>query len=126
MPYVVLLLKAVETWAAANGGAAQHHALMLWEDCAECYAGLGYRGNKQADASLFSFGPIKFSTALQGGVLCLRDASLAAKARSLHSCWPIQSRLAYFLRALRFFVSSASLLSFTSSVVSFARCLGTT
>ena len=83
---------------------AQHHALMLWEDCAECYAGLGYRGNKQADASLFSFGPIKFSTALQGGVLCLRDASLAAKARSLHSCWPIQSRLAYFLRALRFFV----------------------
>ena len=46
--------------------------LDIWEDCAQCYSGRGYMGSKFANASFFSFGPIKTATALGGGLAVLR------------------------------------------------------
>jgi len=51
---------------------AAERGLLLIEDCAQAYGGHEYRGDPRADASLFSFGPIKTATALGGAVMVLR------------------------------------------------------
>lgn len=64
---------------------ANENKLEIWEDCAQCYTGstisteesgsnnTGYMGSKFANASFFSFGPIKTATALGGGLVVLRS-----------------------------------------------------
>ncbi len=55
--------------------AAARHGLLLWEDCAQVFTGLGgYLGHPRSDATFFSFGVIKRATALGGGVARIRDA----------------------------------------------------
>jgi alkyldihydroxyacetonephosphate synthase len=66
---------------------ANEKKLDIWEDCAQCYTGrsrsaeesestnAGYTGSKFANASFFSFGPIKTATALGGGLAVLRSPS---------------------------------------------------
>ncbi|KAL9182467.1 hypothetical protein ACHAXT_013119 [Thalassiosira profunda] len=73
---------------------ADEDGLEIWEDCAQCYAGLpsgaplkikaeeegssvrlGYTGSEFADISFFSFGPIKTATALGGGVAVIRQTN---------------------------------------------------
>ena len=49
-------------------GKAKEHGLLLWEDCAQAFDGC-YAGHPEADAVMFSFGPIKTATALGGGLL---------------------------------------------------------
>ena len=51
---------------------ANENKLDIWEDCAQCYTGRGYTGSNFANASFFSFGPIKTATALGGGLAVLR------------------------------------------------------
>ena len=53
---------------------AEHHRLLVIEDCAEAFDGLRYRGHPRSDAVLFSFGPIKFGSVFQGGLLRVRAA----------------------------------------------------
>lgn len=48
---------------------------LLVEDCAQAW-GENFRGNAEADVSLFSFGPIKRRTALGGAVAVFRDETL--------------------------------------------------
>ena len=48
------------------------HGLMLIDDAAESFEGLGYTGSKLADMSLFSFGIIKTACAFGGGIVVLR------------------------------------------------------
>ena len=67
---------------------ANENKLEIWEDCAQCYTGrnrsteesgsnnTGYMGSKFANASFFSFGPIKTATSLGGGLVVLRSPSL--------------------------------------------------
>lgn len=58
-------------------GVAARHGLLLWEDCAQVFTGLGgYLGYRDSDATFFSFGVIKRATALGGGVARVRDASV--------------------------------------------------
>eukprot|EP00985_Skeletonema_marinoi_P018612 scaffold10417_cov137-Skeletonema_marinoi.AAC.36 len=52
---------------------ANENKLDIWEDCAQCYSGSGYTGSSFANASFFSFGPIKTATALGGGLAVLRS-----------------------------------------------------
>ena len=76
----------------------------LIEDCAECFTGLGptaYRGSKHADLSLFSFGTIKTSTALGGGIGTIRDTHIfdQMKRKYLHM-YPQQKQSSFFQKII--------------------------
>ena len=81
---------------------ARQHSLILLEDCAQAFEGDRYRGNDEADVSMFSFGPIKTATALGGGLFRVRDASLLKRVRELQSEYPVQSRW-FFLKRVLFY-----------------------
>ncbi|MEM9162036.1 MAG: DegT/DnrJ/EryC1/StrS family aminotransferase [Cyanobacteria bacterium P01_F01_bin.4] len=81
---------------------AQAHNLLVIEDCAQAYVGQQYRGHPESDVSLFSFGPIKTATALAGGILQFREISLCDAVREQQDRWPIQSRLRFLSRILKY------------------------
>lgn len=81
---------------------AQAHHLLVLEDCAQAYAGAIYRGHPESDVRLFSFGPIKTATALAGGILQFRDAALCQATRQRQEQWPIQNRLRFLTRILKY------------------------
>ncbi|MCA9058665.1 MAG: DegT/DnrJ/EryC1/StrS family aminotransferase, partial [Planctomycetaceae bacterium] len=74
---------------------AREHGLLLIEDCAQAFDGSRYLGHPAADVVMFSFGPIKTATALGGGILRVRDASLRQQMRDRQHNWPPQSRSEY-------------------------------
>ncbi len=68
-------------------GVAERHGLAVVEDCAEAHGAL-YKGRKVGgigDIGCFSFYANKILTTGEGGMLTLRDAALADRARSLKS-----------------------------------------
>ena len=79
---------------------ARHH-LPLLEDCAQAFLGPGDTGSPSALASFFSFGPIKTSTALGGGLVLVRDHRLLSRMRELHRAWAVQTRPAFARRVAR-------------------------
>jgi perosamine synthetase len=81
---------------------ARRHKLLVVEDCAQAYAGLQYEGDPRADASMFSFGTIKNSTALGGAVVRVRDADLLARMRAAQESYPLQPRLPYLKRLAKY------------------------
>ncbi|MBP0020511.1 MAG: DegT/DnrJ/EryC1/StrS family aminotransferase [Cyanobacteria bacterium SBLK] len=81
---------------------ARSHQLLVIEDCAQAYTGTDYRGHPQSDISLFSFGSIKTATALGGGVLHFRDASLCQAVRDRQEQWPIQSQQQFCFRLCKY------------------------
>ena len=80
---------------------AEEHGLLLWEDCAQAFDGR-YAGHPEADAVMFSFGPIKTATALGGGLLRVRDRELLARMRSAQETWPLSSNRAFVSRVARY------------------------
>ncbi|MCA9015743.1 MAG: DegT/DnrJ/EryC1/StrS aminotransferase family protein [Planctomycetaceae bacterium] len=69
---------------------AREHRLFVVEDCAQAWCEPDWRGNTQADASLFSFGPIKTATAL-GGALCrVSDPNILDRMRNRQAQEPVQ------------------------------------
>lgn len=72
---------------------AQRRGWLLWEDCAQAFTGDAWRGDPASDLALFSFGMIKTATALQGGLLRVKDADVRARMHALQLGWPRQSRL---------------------------------
>ena len=81
---------------------AGQHGLFLIEDCAQAFTGDHYRGATVADVSLFSFGPIKTSTALGGGMLRFRDAELGRLVREHMRQWPQQDNRQFLLRLIKY------------------------
>ena len=81
---------------------ARAHDLFVIEDCAQAYHGDDYRGDVGADASLFSFGPIKTATALGGGVMRLKSPALANRLRQIQYSYPVQNRMSYLCRLLKY------------------------
>lgn len=81
---------------------ARERNLLLLEDCAESWTGDGWLGDERADVRLFSFGPIKTATALAGGLLLFRDAALCGRVRAVQAGWPVQSRLGYLARLIKY------------------------
>jgi dTDP-4-amino-4,6-dideoxygalactose transaminase len=70
---------------------AREHNLFVVEDCAQAWCERQWRGNEQADASLFSFGAIKTATAL-GGALCrVKDPEILARLREIQTHAPVQA-----------------------------------
>jgi perosamine synthetase len=80
----------------------QKYNLILVEDCAQAFTGSKYYGHPQADISFFSFGPIKSSTALGGGVTLLKDKTLAEKIRDIQQQYPKKTELWFFARVWKF------------------------
>jgi perosamine synthetase len=81
---------------------ARRRGLLLVEDCAQSFRGPENAGDPLADVSLFSFGPIKTATALGGALVRVRDPDLRAQTRALQATWPVQPRLEYATRVLKF------------------------
>jgi perosamine synthetase len=105
----------------------RRHGLLLVEDCAQAYNGDGYRGSQHTDVALFSFGPIKTSTALGGAVVWVRDAALAARMRSAQAALPPQARGTFLRRVLKY--AAIKLLLLPPAYTAFAvlcRMMGTT
>jgi perosamine synthetase len=101
---------------------ARRHQLLLVEDCAQAYRGDGYRGSPYSDVALFSFGPIKTSTALGGALMWIRDARLAARMRSRQAVLPQQSRVPFVRRVLKY--AAIKLLLLPPAFTLFARLCG--
>jgi len=84
----------------------------IWEDCAECYAGKeGYKGSEYANVHFYSFGTIKTSTALGGGICVLNgmldDASKSTSEqmkRILHTLHDAQTRKDYLMKVVKAFL----------------------
>lgn len=72
-------------------GVAQRHGILVIEDCAEAYSGPQWTGHAEADLNLFSFGPLKTSTAIGGGLVRVRDPKIRASMRSILESDPVQS-----------------------------------
>lgn len=80
---------------------AREHGLLLVEDCAQAFVGPDKVGHPDADASLYSFGTLKTSTALGGAVLKVRDAQVLCRMRELEAAYPVQDRSDYAARLLK-------------------------
>jgi perosamine synthetase len=81
---------------------SQKYNLILIEDCAQAFAGNKYYGYPEVDASFFSFGPIKSSTALGGAVILLQDKLLAKKILERQQQYPKKSEFWFFIRVIKF------------------------
>jgi dTDP-4-amino-4,6-dideoxygalactose transaminase len=81
---------------------ARQHDLLVIEDCAQAFVGSAYAGHPDSDCALFSFGPIKTATALGGAVVRVRDAALGSRMRDLQNAYPVQTRLAYLKRLVKY------------------------
>jgi dTDP-4-amino-4,6-dideoxygalactose transaminase len=81
---------------------ARARGLVLIEDCAQAFTGDAWRGHRDSDACLFSFGPIKNATALAGGIASFRDAGLRERVRAVQAGWPVAGRWRYLARLLKY------------------------
>jgi len=81
---------------------ASDHGLLLVEDCAQSFFRVGDAGHWASDVVLFSFGPIKTSTALGGAVARIRDRGLRNRMNDLLNRDPVQTRASFAKRIFRF------------------------
>jgi dTDP-4-amino-4,6-dideoxygalactose transaminase len=81
---------------------ARKYNLLVIEDCAQAFAGREFTGHDGALASMFSFGPLKYATALGGAVLRVRDPALLERMRAIQATYPVQRTRAYLKRLLKF------------------------
>lgn len=81
---------------------AKRNGIMVFEDCAEAFCGLEFTGNRQADVSMFSFGLIKTSTALGGGILTIRNPSLLYSVKSIQSQYSSQTTSKFLVRVAKY------------------------
>lgn len=80
---------------------AREHSLLLIEDNAQSFRGPDRMGDVRADVSMYSFGPLKTSTALGGGILRVRNPALLDAMRTLNSGRPVQHRREFLSRLVR-------------------------
>ena len=81
---------------------AQRYGVDVIEDCAQAFAGPSWTGTQTATVSLFSFGPLKTTSALQGGIAVVRDPKLLEVMKQRRIAYPRQSTWSYLMRVIRF------------------------
>ncbi len=81
---------------------AERHGIEVIEDCAQAFSGQHWWGTQGATVSLFSFGPMKTATALQGAVVVVRDSVLAKAMKRELATYATQPTWRYLVRVLRF------------------------
>lgn len=82
---------------------AKKHNLIIFEDCAQAYAGDIYEGDPKSDVVMFSFGFIKTNTAVSGAVIKINNGELYAKATALNEQYIRQDTSRYFKKLLKVF-----------------------
>jgi perosamine synthetase len=80
---------------------AKKHNLMIFEDCAQAYAGDIYEGNPASDVVMFSFGFIKTNTAVSGAVIKINSGALLQKVAELNEQYTRQQTSFYFKKLLK-------------------------
>ena len=78
------------------------------EDCAQAFAGSSWSGSEGATLSLFSFGPMKTATALQGAIAIVREPALQESMNRLLITYPTQPTWRYCARILWFSAMKAA------------------
>ena len=96
---------------------AARRGLFVVEDCAQAFEGLGDAGDPRADASFFSFGPLKSATALGGALARVADPALRERMRRTQAGHPLQTRGSYLVRLVRFIGLKALTYRTTSSAL---------
>lgn len=81
---------------------ARSKGILAVEDCAQAFNGRAYPGSAKADLSLFSFGPIKTSTALGGALIRVHDDSLRGRMRAIQANYPMQPDKKHLKRIAQF------------------------
>jgi dTDP-4-amino-4,6-dideoxygalactose transaminase len=76
--------------------------VLVLEDAAQAFTGPDWRGDPRADVSLFSFGPIKTATALQGAVLRVRDRGVLERMRAAHASLPRATQGEFARRVVKY------------------------
>jgi perosamine synthetase len=104
---------------------AREHDIIIVEDCAQSFRGWNNIPSTGADISLYSFGPIKTSTALGGAVAMVQNERLLSQMRRVQEAYPIQSRFEYALRIMKYsLLKLASARPIYSIVFSLIKMLG--
>jgi len=80
---------------------AREHGLYLLEDCAQSFVGLHEKGHPGSDVTLYSFGPIKTTTAMAGAILRFKDPELRRRMLEAQARYPVQRRARFLKRTLR-------------------------
>ncbi|MES2453960.1 MAG: aminotransferase class V-fold PLP-dependent enzyme [Bacteroidota bacterium] len=80
---------------------ANKHNLLVFEDCAQAYAGNLYKGNPESDVVMFSFGLIKTNTAIKGTLLKIKNARLYDEVSVLNGKYPEQKTSDYFKKLIK-------------------------
>lgn len=81
---------------------AREHDIIVVEDCAQSFRGWNNVKSTTADIALYSFGPIKTSTALGGAVVTVHNERLLSHMRQLQEAYPIQSRFEYARKIMKY------------------------
>ena len=81
---------------------ARSKGITTVEDCAQAFNGRAYPGSAAADLNMFSFGPIKTSTALGGALIRVRDDTLRDRMRAIQAAYSIQPDSKHLKRVFQF------------------------
>jgi perosamine synthetase len=81
---------------------ARSKGIVTVEDCAQAFNGRAYPGSTTADLNMFSFGPIKTSTALGGALIRVRDDAVRGRMRAIQATYPIQPDSKQLKRVFQF------------------------
>lgn len=104
---------------------AERHNIPVIEDCAETFCGFERIGNPRSDLVLFSFGVIKFCTAMGGAIAKIKDADIYTKMYRLHESYTVQSQREYLKKVLKYYFVYFILLPYpTHFIVYVAKTLG--
>ncbi|MCU0711578.1 MAG: DegT/DnrJ/EryC1/StrS family aminotransferase [Pirellula sp.] len=104
---------------------ARENNVLVVEDCAQSFRGWDNIQSTIADVSLYSFGPIKTSTALGGAVATVHDERLLSQMRRVQASYPLQSRFEYAQKVMKYsLLKLASARSIYSIVFSLIKMLG--
>ena len=80
---------------------AKKYNLIIFEDCAQAYAGSLYNGNSASHVVMFSFGFIKTNTAISGARIKINDPVLYAEVTKRNEQYPQQRAGSYFKKLFK-------------------------
>ncbi|TAQ84944.1 hypothetical protein B7494_g6732 [Chlorociboria aeruginascens] len=81
---------------------ARKRELFIFEDCAQAFRGRDFVGTMHADVSMFSFGSIKYCTALGGALLTIRNPELLRNVKKIQKRYPRQRNGVFLQRACKY------------------------
>nr|WP_294875839.1 aminotransferase class V-fold PLP-dependent enzyme [uncultured Pedobacter sp.] len=80
---------------------ARKYNLIVFEDCAQAYAGNIYKGNPDSDVVMFSFGLIKTNTAIRGAIINFKDPALHAKVSTINGQYDKQDTSSFLKKLFK-------------------------